>query len=112
MKYYKRDFDFNDQISQIEASALSTHFSQLREKINDSYDFYSLKQLSKDIYDTSEKLVHHIYMTNYKEVFAKHDSKDILYHICSHVFYLSALFEEYDFDKGIELMEKAEMECC
>ena len=50
--------------------------------------------------------------SNYKDVFATHDSKDILYHICSHVFYLSALFEEYDFDKGVELMEKAEMECC
>lgn len=49
---------------------------------------------------------------DYKAVFAKHDSKDILYHICSHVFYLCALFEEYDFEKGIELMEKAEMECC
>ena len=49
---------------------------------------------------------------NYKEVFAKKDSKDILYHICSHVFYLSALFEEYDFEKGIALMEKAELECC
>lgn len=50
--------------------------------------------------------------SNYKEVFSKKDSKDILYHICSHVFYLSALFEEYDFEKGITLMEQAEMECC
>jgi len=49
---------------------------------------------------------------DYKAVFAKHDSKDILYHICSHVFYLSALFETYDFEKGIALMEKAELECC
>ncbi len=49
---------------------------------------------------------------DYKAVFAKHDSKDILYHICSHVFYLSALFETYDFEKGILLMEKAELECC
>lgn len=49
---------------------------------------------------------------DYKTIFAKHDSKDILYHICSHVFYLSALFEEYAFQEGIELMEKAEMECC
>lgn len=50
--------------------------------------------------------------TNYKEVFAKKDSKDILYHICSHVFYLSQLFEDYHFEKGIALMEKAELECC
>lgn len=49
---------------------------------------------------------------DYKTIFAKHDSKDILYHICSHVFYLSALFEEYDFEQGIVLMEKAELECC
>lgn len=49
---------------------------------------------------------------DYKTVFAKKDSKDILYHICSHVFYLSTLFEEYDFQEGIELIEKAELECC
>lgn len=49
---------------------------------------------------------------NYKEVFAKKDSKDILYHICSHIFYLSTLFEEYEFEKGVTLMEQAEMECC
>ena len=49
---------------------------------------------------------------DYKAEFAKKDSKDILYHICSHVFYLSALFEEYDFEKGIALMEQAELECC
>lgn len=49
---------------------------------------------------------------NYKEIFAKKDSKDILYHICSHVFYLSQLFEDYRFEKGIALMEKAELECC
>lgn len=49
---------------------------------------------------------------DYKAVFANKDSKDILYHICSHVFYLSALFEEYDFERGIKVMEKAELECC
>lgn len=49
---------------------------------------------------------------DYKAIFAKKESKDILYHICSHVFYISALFEMYDFEKGILLMEKAEMECC
>lgn len=49
---------------------------------------------------------------NYKEVFAKKDSKDILYHICSHIFYLSTLFEDYAFEKGVILMEQAEMECC
>lgn len=49
---------------------------------------------------------------DYKAVFAKRDSKDILYYICSHVFYLSALFETYEFEKGISLMEKAELECC
>lgn len=49
---------------------------------------------------------------NYKAVFSKYDSKDILYHICSHVFYLFALFEEYNFEKGIILMGKAELECC
>ncbi|AFL68651.1 N(2)-fixation sustaining protein CowN [Sulfurospirillum barnesii] len=50
--------------------------------------------------------------TEYKTVFAKKDSKDILYHICSNIFYIAALFETYHFEKGLACIEKAELECC
>lgn len=50
--------------------------------------------------------------SNYHEVYSKAECKDILYHVCSNVFYISDLFEEYKFEKGIELLEIAEMECC
>jgi hypothetical protein len=49
---------------------------------------------------------------NYHEVFEKGDNKDTLYLVCSNVFYIFDLFEEYEFDKGIELMDKCELECC
>jgi len=49
---------------------------------------------------------------NYYEVHEKEGCKDILYQVCSNVFYISDLFEEYEFEKGIELLERAEMECC
>ncbi|MDD5359245.1 MAG: N(2)-fixation sustaining protein CowN [Sulfurovaceae bacterium] len=49
---------------------------------------------------------------DYHEVYAKNGRKDILYHVCSNVFYISDLFEEYNFEKGIKLLEIAEMECC
>ncbi len=73
------------------------------------YELFELHPEAKnDLWIRFETLI----PQDYNAIFAKHDSKDILYHICSHVFYLSALFEEYDFEKGIELMEKAELECC
>jgi hypothetical protein len=49
---------------------------------------------------------------NYQEELAKMDCKDILYQVCSNVFYISDLFEEYDFEKGIKLLDQAELECC
>lgn len=49
---------------------------------------------------------------NYQEVYEKEGCKDILYQVCSNVFYISDLFEEYDFEKGIKLLEQAELECC
>ncbi len=49
---------------------------------------------------------------NYHEVFIKGENKDILYLVCSNVFYIFDLFEEYDFEKGIQLMDKCELECC
>ncbi|RXJ87851.1 N(2)-fixation sustaining protein CowN [Arcobacter sp. CECT 8985] len=49
---------------------------------------------------------------NYHEILAKENEKDILYHICSNVFYISDLFEEYDFEKGINLLDRVEFDCC
>lgn len=49
---------------------------------------------------------------NYYENRQKEGSKDILYIVCSNVFYIYELFDEYDNDEGIELLELAELECC
>ena len=49
---------------------------------------------------------------NYKEVYVKEGCKDILYQVCSNVFYISDLFEEHDFEKGMEFLDRAELECC
>lgn len=49
---------------------------------------------------------------NYKEVYEKEGCKDILYQVCSNVFYISDLFEEYDYEKGMQLLDVAELECC
>lgn len=49
---------------------------------------------------------------NFTEEYVKEGCKDILYVICSNVFYISDLFEEYDFEKGIALLDRAELECC
>lgn len=49
---------------------------------------------------------------NYKEEFAKGDNKDTLYQVCSNVFYIFDLFEEYDFEKGVQMMDQCELECC
>lgn len=50
---------------------------------------------------------------NYQEVFSKDgDNKDILYHVCGNVFYISDLFDEYDFTKGLDVLQRAELECC
>ncbi|MCK9336358.1 MAG: N(2)-fixation sustaining protein CowN [Arcobacteraceae bacterium] len=50
---------------------------------------------------------------NYKDIFSKEgDNKDILYHVCGNIFYIWDLFDEYDFEKGQEILNCAEMECC
>lgn len=49
---------------------------------------------------------------NYREVFALADSQDTLYLVCSHVFYISDLFDQYEFEKGLEVLDQVEMECC
>jgi len=37
---------------------------------------------------------------------------DILYEVCSNVFYIEELFDEYQFKKGLELLKTAEFDCC
>lgn len=49
---------------------------------------------------------------NYSKIYNKDGYKDILYYVCSNVFYISDLFEEYEFKKGIEALDRAELECC
>ncbi len=49
---------------------------------------------------------------NYKEVFKKDEGHDTLYLVCANVFYISDLFDEHDFEKGIEVLDQVEMECC
>lgn len=50
--------------------------------------------------------------TNYREVFEKDGNKDILYLVCANVFYISDLFEEYEFEEGIEVLDQVELDCC
>lgn len=38
--------------------------------------------------------------------------RDILYEVCSNVFYIEELFEKYEFSKGLELLNCAEFDCC
>ncbi|MFA6195629.1 MAG: N(2)-fixation sustaining protein CowN [Sulfurimonas sp.] len=38
--------------------------------------------------------------------------RDILYEVCSNVFYIEELFEKQNFTKGIELLKCAEFDCC
>ncbi len=50
---------------------------------------------------------------NYREVFRKPtNDHDTLYLICANVFYISDLFDDYDFEKGIEVLDQVELECC
>ena len=49
---------------------------------------------------------------NYREVFSIGDSLDTLYLVCSHVFYISDLFDDFEFEKGIEVLDQVELECC
>ncbi len=38
--------------------------------------------------------------------------RDILYEVCSNVFYIEELFEKHDFTKGMDLLKCAEFDCC
>jgi hypothetical protein len=49
---------------------------------------------------------------NYREVFREDGDHDTLYLVCANLFYISDLFEESDFQKGIEVLDQVELECC
>ena len=49
---------------------------------------------------------------NYREVFKKDDGHDTLYLVCANVFYISDLFYNFDFEKGLGLLDQVELECC
>jgi hypothetical protein len=38
--------------------------------------------------------------------------EEVLYLVCSHVFYLEELFETFAWSRGQEALAKAELECC
>lgn len=38
--------------------------------------------------------------------------RDILYEVCSNVFYIEELFEKYNFEEGMKLLQCAEFDCC
>lgn len=38
--------------------------------------------------------------------------EDVLYLVCSNVFYLEELFENHEFTQGQDALRKAELECC
>lgn len=44
--------------------------------------------------------------------FSKEENEDLLYMVCSNVFYIEELFDEYEHSAGIEALRKAELECC
>ncbi|MCW8839062.1 MAG: N(2)-fixation sustaining protein CowN [Thiovulaceae bacterium] len=49
---------------------------------------------------------------NYREEFKKGDEFDTLYLVCANVFYIYDLFEDFEFEKGLEVLEQVELECC
>lgn len=49
---------------------------------------------------------------NYREVWSKGEEKDTLYLVCANVFYIHDLFDEYEFEKGTEVLDQVELECC
>ncbi|WP_304546400.1 N(2)-fixation sustaining protein CowN [Sulfurimonas microaerophilic] len=69
------------------------------------------KQIPDAFNDFWKRFMHTI-PQNYKEEFVKGEYKDTLYQVCSNVFYIFDLFEEYDFEQGIEMMDQCELECC
>jgi hypothetical protein len=48
----------------------------------------------------------------YKRDVKEDKSEELLYFVCSKVFYLEELFEEAECNEGLEALKKCELECC
>ena len=73
-------------------------------------DLFKLKPQSKDTFwlNFMSKIPE-----NYREEFRKSKKDfDTLYLVCANVFYIYDLFENYDFEDGLEVLEQVELECC
>jgi len=42
----------------------------------------------------------------------KNHSEELIYLVCSHIYYIEELFETYHDIGGLKFLEKAEFECC
>lgn len=49
---------------------------------------------------------------NYAETPVDEAGRDTLYQVCSNVFYIEELFDEFDFEKGQAFLKTAEFDCC
>ncbi|MBP7489934.1 MAG: N(2)-fixation sustaining protein CowN, partial [Azospira sp.] len=39
-------------------------------------------------------------------------TEDLLYLVCSNTYYIEELFEKFDDAEGLQLLQRAELECC
>lgn len=73
------------------------------------YELFALKPESKNaLWDRFETKLPLDYANNPIDDLGK----DTLYEVCSNVFYIEELFDEYEFEKGLELLKTAEFDCC
>ena len=73
------------------------------------YELFLLKPESKnDFWKRFETKLPEDYATNRLDDVGR----DTLYQVCSNVFYIEELFEEYDFEKGLSSLKNAEFDCC
>jgi len=49
---------------------------------------------------------------DYKNTPTDELGRDTLYQVCSNVFYIEELFEEYEYEKGLQYLKSAEFNCC
>lgn len=73
------------------------------------YELFSLHPEAKNAFweRFEEKLPR-----NYATTPVDEEGRDTLYQVCSNVFYIEELFDEYDYEKGLEFLKTAEFDCC
>ncbi len=73
------------------------------------YELFALKPESKnDFWKRFETKLPENYSTTPTDKLGR----DTLYQVCSNVFYIEELFDEYEFEKGLELLRTVELDCC